>query len=391
MPNKMYLLRVIYSLMAIVQIFIERDACASPIPLDGTVIATLVVYPHVGHLLFGRLTTRRLGHVPFLADGAVTGMLVAALGFQLVPSVVLVAINLFNWIILGGATLATGGAIALIAGIVLFPPAIVLPFDQFGSTCIESSAFASAILLTYLIAVGTVIFARVGELRHAQETLLLSRDAANGARKAAESALLAALPRRLRRSDSSLFSERPLHVEDALVARLCLSSKDPNAMRGLWTDSSAWVETVRAIERALNRHQIDVVKTHGLVMLAFADGDDCVDRFLSAVLEARQHLADHGVLSTRDAVPRGTSSMDLSAVAEMGDAEIRIVQPERLDVDIFGETMSRLDDAFRDFPDLPPGVLILSASARRGLSPRHDARLLRSDQFGDAHFALSLI
>jgi len=389
MPKKIYLLRVIYSLMAIGQIFIESKICAHQVPIDGGVIAALLIYPHVGHLMFGRFNARRLGQVPFLMDGTVVGILVSTLGFQLIPSVVFASINVFTWMILGGYRLVLAGLLGLVVGILIYPPT-VLPMELFGQVCIASNALASMILMTFLAAVGAIIFLRVGELRHAQENLLLSRDTVASARKAAESALLAALPKPIAQMGESAITGGPLELGDALVAEISLLGVQIDGVRSAELDPVPWIASLQILDRTLSRHDLEIVKTYGFSLRVLGLGNDCIDRFIEALIEARTYMQVQDVASLQGAATDGNSAMDLSAAVAFGPAELRIVQPARLNADIFGDAMSSLDTAIHALSVHSPGVVVLSPIAHRKMSPRQDLFPLGPIVPDDGYVALSL-
>lgn len=384
MPTKIYLLRVAYSLMAIAQLLMERSVCGNPIAISDGLIVTLAIYPHIGHLVLGRFAARRLGQILFLVDGLIVGAVVSALGLLLFPSAVLTATNLFNWIIIGGPRLVAAGALAFLVGLLGYAESIDQLMPGTLSSCFESHIFSSIALMAYLSLIGSIIFVRIGEMRHLQERLQMTRDVAENARRVADQALLSAMPRQAAIAASNQRFDSTISLNEALVARIDFTPMDQSLTQRLLHLPQAWIDVVRVAERVLARHQIEIIKTMGLTVIVLSEDRNSVDNLILALEEIVNHLSNHTITTDPMSDDFTTQGIGVRAAADVGNVELRFVQPDRLNVELFGETMTRVNQIAIIFSTLHPKGLALteSASARSTLDLRprimEESRLLRN-------------
>lgn len=315
-----------------------------------------ILYPLLGHVLFGRLDiSRRRGHVLFLADGMFVGAVIAALQFALLPGVVLAVISLFSWMVVGGAVLVALGMLFMFLGMLTMG---MNPFAvEFVPTtgCTLSNWLASLIAVAYFLIVARIIHRLIGDLRLQQVKFQARSDSASSAQAMAEQALLAVLPASAAQKMAGAGEFAPERIEAATVLLLDFRMDD-NGSPGLDTMQDALL----VCDTILARHGVELIKSFGSQALAASRNPSGPDEACAAFLEIATFFKDHGhrISSLRGILHHGAVTMGL-------------VQPERLNLDLFGtplDELARLAAA----PSLRSPGLIASGSAYRLLSQPSD-------------------
>lgn len=315
-----------------------------------------ILYPPLGHVLFGRLDiSRRRGHVLFLADGMFVGAVIAALQFALLPGVVLVVISLFNWMVVGGTVLVALGLLFMFLGM------LTMGMNPFAAEfvpsggCAVSNWLASLIAITYFMIVARIIHRLIGDLRLQQAKFQARSDSASSAQAMAEQALLAVLPPSAAQKMADAGEFVPERIEAATVLLLDFRTDD---------NGSSVLDTIQdallVCDRILARHGVELIKSFGNQALAASWNSSGPAEACAAFLEIDTFFKDHGhrISSLRGILHHGAVTMGL-------------VQPERLNLDLFGtplDELARLATA----PSLQAPGLFASASAYRLLSKPSD-------------------
>ncbi|MEW6293410.1 MAG: MASE2 domain-containing protein [Pseudomonadota bacterium] len=287
-----------------------------------------ILYPLLGHVLFGRLDiSRRRGHVLFLADGMFVGAVIAALQFALLPGVVLAVISLFSWMVVGGVLLVALGMLFMFLGM------LTMGIDPFTvelaltGGCTVSNWLASLIAFTYFLIVARIIHRLIGELRLQQVKFQARSDSASSAQAMAEQALLAVLPASAAQKMAGTGEFVPERIEDATVLLLDFRTDDksPPGLEGMQ-------DALLVSDRILARHGVELIKSFGSQALAASRSPSGPDDACAAFLEIATFFKDHGhrISSLRGILHHGAVTMGL-------------VQPERLNLDLFGTPLDELD------------------------------------------------
>jgi hypothetical protein len=317
-----------------------------------------IAYPHLGHLLLGRLDIRkRRGQLLFLADGLFAGAVASSLDFASVATIALVSINLFNWIVIGGPILVILGCIALFVG------ALSSGWSELSSIYLASCGppmwMAGAILICYPLVVGFVIHKFIAELRREQNTLQNEKTAATNARILAEQALLATLPPSLSKQLQEGRNDRPLHFEAATQLLIVLSRK-PAAL-GTENQYIDFGNILDACEAILTRHGFETIKTFGRHVLAFHAGESGLDAAVSAVRELDAYLDEHRLAPNAQA-----HACRMHAILHHGPATLLLAQSGKLNPEMFCE---EADTLFRIAADTreADALLVVSTEAHARL------------------------
>lgn len=356
LQGKIHVIRIIYSLMVFAMLAASDGLCRKQ-PLEhGWLIIVLVIYPHIGHLLFGRFDIRRLrGRTMLLIDGLLAGAVIAALDFAGTASAFIIAIHLFNWMVIGGPALAFSGTLTLAAGL-LITAATDASVGPAPAGC-HLPDWLSAIFLTgYLLVVAGLLHRLVQELGRQQLELQAEADALRRAKAMTEGALLAALPPGTARR---LADQGRIDPEDIDDATLLLLTMDIEPARHPTLESRA--EWLQACDPILTRHGFELVKTFDRMALALGRSATPEDG-IAAIREIDAYFANHqpsSLLAGERLVTR--------AALSSGPVRIGLVQEERLNIELAGAAADALTEltAVLDSPSAPR--LAIEPSARQRL------------------------
>jgi hypothetical protein len=327
LQGKIYIVRLLFCLTTLALLAINDVACRKQVGDHLWLLFGGLLYPQLGHLLFGRLdVSRRRGHVLFLADGMFVGAVIAALDFAPLPGVILVIISLFNWMVVGGAPLLAMGTLFMVFGMLTMgatPDRFV--FDT-TATCNATNWIASLIAIGYFLIVARIIHRLIGELRLKQVEFQARSDSASSARVMAEQALLAVLPGSVAQAMADEGSLPPESIPDASL--LLLSFQTP---AGASPDLVEMQEALSVCEPILSRHGLEHVKSFGNQILAFSRWPTGPDDAVSAYREIGSYIRDHG---SPVALLRG--------ILHQGPVMLGLVHAERLNIDLFGRPANEL-------------------------------------------------
>jgi putative effector of murein hydrolase LrgA (UPF0299 family) len=353
----MYVIRIIFSGMALVILAVSDALCHSGAGSHAWLLLSGAVYPHIGHLLLGRFDVRRRrGHLIFIVDGLFIGAVIGALQLAPIPSAILATINLFNWMVVGGATLVAFGSTALLASMALATPAgLGLP-ESMAATCSAPEWLAGAVLVGYFLIVGRVIHQLVDDLSQQQAELQAQADAAANARSVAERALLAILPPSVAQILAEKGEVPPVAIDNATLLLIELNwGRTPPSIGDL-------ADAFKVCDTILSRYGFELVKTYGNRAIVLGRLEDGPTVALAASREVVDYFADHrALLGTAD------TRRDIRIVMHHGPVMLGLVQPERLNAEVIGETVDALAALAAIIPHLPPGTLAISVAAQRKL------------------------
>jgi class 3 adenylate cyclase len=314
-----------------------------------------ILYPLLGHVLFGRLDiSRRRGHVLFLADGTFVGAVIAAVDVALLPGVVLAVISLFSWMVVGGAMLVALGMLFMLLGMLTMG---INPFAaEFVPTagCAVSNWLASLIAVAYFLIVARIIHRLIGELRLQQVEFQARSDSASSAQVMAEQALLAVLPP----SAAEKMADSGKFVPERIEATMLLLDfrTDDKGSPGL----EGMQDALLVSDRILARHGFELIKSFGSQALAASRNPSGPDAACAAFREIATFFKD-----------RGHPIASLRGILHHGAATLGLVQPERLNLDLFGTPLDELARLATASSMQAPG-LFASASVYRLLSKPSD-------------------
>lgn len=361
--------------MALALLAINDSFCATQGRDFGALMLAGALYPHLGHLLLGRLDiSRRRGHLLFLVDGFFVGGVIVALGFAVVPSTVLVAINLFNWMVVGGPSLVALGVGVQLAGIVIASTELptTLPIG-----CGATQWLASGILIAYLLIVGSFLHRLVDDLRQQQAELQAATDAALDDKACAERALLSVLPP----SAARAMTEHGKILPASGPATLLRIDFSP---AGKPADLAELADSLHICDTILCRHGFELIKTFGDKVLALSRAEDGADAALAAIHEIHAFFADHDSLA---GMPCARSRPRFAL--DHGPVTTGLTQPERLNFDAQGSTVDELD-RLAGLNVEPESVARLSAAAQRHLTRTDSLTAIPGSGSLPAHYRLTL-
>ena len=377
----MYVIRVLFSGMALVILALNDTICHNNPGSHGWLLLAGIAYPHLGHLLLGRFDARRRrGHIIFMVDGLFVGMVIAALNLAVVPTSVLVAINLFNWMIVGGPTLIAFGIISMLAGVAAVGPSTTEILQGTVSGCASSDWLASGVLVCYFLIVARVIHQLVEELHHQQAELQAESDAAAIARNLSERALLAVLPP----SVAQVLAEKG-EVPAATIDHATLLCIEFNWGRRESPTVGDLTDAFNICDLILTRHGFEMVKTFGRRALAISRVDIGPDNAVVAAREINNYFADHRSLVSSAGVKRTAR-----VVMHYGSVTQGLVQPERLNLELLGETVEGLEVLAAATQSLPPATVIASLAAHRELQDSTGFVLVPGDNHTPPCYLLQL-
>lgn len=339
--------------MVLAMLLVSDTVCRNQPWANVWLLVAGVAYPHVSQLLFGRFEGRRRGYAIFVVDGLFSGAVIAAVGLASVPSAVLAAINLFNWMIIGGPALVALGVTAALAGIALSDaPAIAT-----ANVCVTSDVVAEIVLITYFFVIARFIHRDIAELRQQHAEFQAESDAAVNARKLADRTLLSILPNSAGRVLAETGELPPATLDSATVLLVefgWLPSKPPSV--------SDLADCFKICDTIMNRHGVECIKTFGRRYLAMSREVTGPDDAIAAVRELSSYLCDHRSMQTGDETQR-----IVKAFLHCGDVTAGLVQPARQNYDLLGDAI----EFVHALAELPPGepmaTIVASAAAYRRL------------------------
>lgn len=355
LQGRIYIVRVLFCLATLGLLAVNDIVCRQQAGDHLGVLIGGLLYPHLGHLMFGRLdVSRKRGHALFVADGIFVGAVIAALGFTPLPGVILVVICLFNWMVVGGVPLLVLGSLSMVISMAVtgvIPDR--LPADI--AACHAVNGIAALIAIGYFLGVGRIIHRLVGELRRQQVESQARSDTAHLSNVMAERALLAVLPPSAARSMAAN-GELPTElIQEATLLRFNFHSPEGEAP-GLEEMQGA----LAVCERILARHGLELVKSLGNRMLAFSRGTSGPADAVLAYREIDTYFKDHGI------------SINVQGILHQGPAMLGLVQAERMNLDLFGTSVNELESAVTGIvPQLQqePGLLISQRAYQNLSSP----------------------
>lgn len=385
MYRNIYIIRVLFTTMALVILAFSDAACPGLTSGNhGWLFITGALYPHLSHLLLGRFNPRKLGgHVIFIADGLFVGALIAELGLAVVPSAVFAAINLFNWMIIGGPNLVAVGVIAMLGGAIMSGPHISEISQGIGGMagCSAINDLASAVLIAYLLVVARVVNHHFEKLRQQQDAFQTEIDAATNARNLAERALLAVLPPSAARMLQEKGAVAPTTVDDATVLLI-----EFDWGRDVLPTMDKIIEAFHVCDMILARRGFESIKTFGRRILAMSRASGGPDDAIVVAREVENHLTDHNILADAS----GPHCMTRIAI-HCGPVMLGMVQPERLNLELLGETIDALAALAAATANQPPGTVVASLEAQRKMCSTAGLVLASGDALTPPHYKLTLL
>lgn len=376
---KIYIVRTLFCLTVLALLAINDVLCRGQPGDHPWLLAIGLLYPHIGHLLFGRLdVSRRRGHLLFMADGLFVGAVTGALEFAMMPSLVLVVISLFNWMVVGGPILVLLGSTFMLTGMLTSGASLDASHLLPGGTCFASDGLAVFIAIGYFLIVAGIIHRLVGELRLQQVEFQARTDSASTAQTMAEQALLAVLPPSAAQKMADTGDCPAEHLPAATVLLLELTAAD--AAPPTLDDIKEALPLCNAI---LERHGLELLKTFGQQAIALSRKESGPDDAFKAFLEIDIHFRNLGGQLAPDSV-----HLSVRAVLHVGNVTVGLVHPERLNLDLFGNTMKELGRLMKESAELGEPGLIVSASAYLHLKQPAGLKPIHPDQPESTNYLL---
>ena len=358
--GRLYALRVIFTTTVLVMLAVSDGSCRNQPGGHFWLILFGAAYPHLGYLLLGRFEGRgRRGNTILVIDGLFCGAVMAAIGLASPPSAVLAAINLFNWMVVGGPALAAFGLTAALAGIALsgLPEILASP-----STCIASDALAGFLLIGYFFVVGRLIHHHMGKLRQQQLSLQAESDVATRARKLADQALMSMLPHSASEVLAAKGQLPPETLEGATVLLVEFSGEQSHS-----PDIGDLANYFQIADAVISRHGFECIKTFGRRYLAMSRGPKGPDDAINAIREVKNYLLDHQSLPGSPA-----AHCSVRAFLHFGTLVAGLVQPSRLNFELLGEPVEALETMAAYSPELPTDAVVASAAAYHRVQNKSD-------------------
>jgi len=371
LQTKIYIVRILFCLTTLALLAINDALCRGQPGDHPWLLAIGLAYPHLGHLLFGRLdVSRRRGHLLFMADGLFVGAVAGALEFAMMPSLVLVVISLFNWMVVGGPVLVLLGGILMLAGMLTSGASLDASHLLAGGTCLASNGLAVFIAIGYFLIVAGIIHRLIGELRLQQVEFQARSDSASTAQAMAEQALLAVLPPS---AAQKMADTGDLPVEHLPAATLLLLEiTAANATSPTLDDIT---EALPLCDAILERHGVELLKTFGRQAIALSRKESGPDDACKAFREIDKHFRNLG----SQPVP-GSASLSVRAALHVGSVTAGLVHPERLNLDLFGNGLQELGRLMQESVEPSEPGLLVSAAAYQRLTQRAGLVALHPDQ-----------
>lgn len=371
LQGKIHIVRLLFCLTTLALLAVNDIVCRQQASDHLWLLIGGLLYPQLGHLLFGRLdVSRRRGHMLFLADGMFVGAVIAALGFAPLPGVILVVINLFNWMVVGGMPLLGMGTLFMTIGILIMgatPDRLI--FDT-TAACNVTNWLASLIAIGYFLIVARIIHRLIGELRVKQVEFQARSDSASSARVMAEQALLAVLPVSAARALAENGTLVPESIPDASILLLNFQTLD-----GTSPNLEAMQEALSVCESILTRCGLEHVKSFGNQVLAFSREASGPDDAVKSYREIGNFLRDHGIQASM-----------LRGILHQGPVTLGLVQAERLNLDLFGPPMNELLSAVANSLQGQDAGLMISHAAYHHLSNPSGCTAIPSSDTGPAFY-----
>lgn len=357
LQGKIHAIRTAYSFMAIAMLLAGDILCQTPVPEHGWLLFGLAVYPHIGHLLFGRFDIRRLrGRTMFFVDGLIAGAVIAAFGVFAPPAAIIGIIHLFNWMVVGGPALVFTGTLAMLAGFFGMATDGSLA-NPIAAACTVPDWLTSLTLLAYLLIVAGVIHRLVMELGQHQMELQAETDAALHAKALAEGALLATLPpgTAQRFADSGFIAPEDIDDASLLLLRFEIEAFGTPSLESM-------TEYLNASDPILSRHGFELFKTFGHKALAISRAATGPNDGVAAVREIFAYFTNHAPGN-----PSVSTDPGIRAALCCGTIRTGLVQKERLNLDLTGEAANMLESLATVLDADTGGRLVICPAARQRL------------------------
>ncbi len=351
--GRLYAIRVLFTVMVMVVLLVNDAVCYNQPGAHLWLILAGALYPHLGNVLLGRFEGRRRGGYPMMiCDGLFCGAVMAAIGLASPPSAALAAINLFNWMAVGGPALVALGATAGLAGMMLSGAPTIWPSAL---NCVTSDTLAGIVLIGYFVVLGLFIHHHVGKLRQQHSRFQTDADIAARARMTADRALAAVLPA----SVAELLIEKgevPTETFDdatMLLIEFSWEGAEPLSIAGL-------ADSFQICDSVISRHGFECIKTFGRTYLAVSRARSGPDDAIAIAREVNSYLLDHGSLRSSAFRQRA-----VRALIHCGSISAGLVQPSRLNFELLGEPMEAMRALAAFAGEQPMGNVIVSAQAQR--------------------------
>lgn len=351
--GRLYAIRVLFTVMVLIVLGVDDAVCHEQTGSHFWLMLAGGLYPHAGKLLLGRFEGRRRGGYPMMVvDGLFSGVAIAALGPSSAPSAVLAAINLFNWMAVGGPFLVGLGMTAALAGFALSEVDLSV---QSASTCAASGTLAGILLVGYFFVVGRFIHHHIGRMRQHYLQFQTEADAAARAQMTADRALAGVLPA----------SAAALLIAKGDVPTETLDGATILLIEFVWKRAespsvAALADSFEICDSVIGRHGFECVKTFGRGYLAVSRAPTGPDDAIATAREVNNYLLDHGGLPGSP-----FSQRSIRVVVHCGTITAGLVQPSRLNFELLGEPMEAMNALASFAREQPLGNAIVSASARR--------------------------
>lgn len=352
-----YRIRVMFGLMTALLIAVNDASCHGQPGAHPFLMLAGFAYPHLGQVILGRRDPDlRHGHALFLLDGLYAGAVIGAIEFSWLPSLALFVICLFNWMTIGGARMTVLGLTLLFVGASLSGNMSMPSANGMAASCNATLLLAACLFAGYFLIVARVIHTLIGSLQRQQAELQTRVDAANAARSLAERALLSAFPPSVAHQMEATGSHSPEILQTADLLLIEITGLDrPSA------DITPFRMTWQVCETILTRHGVELIKTCGNRGIALGRNDAGPKALVAAAKEILTYYSDHGAPSM---VENGRPQRIL---IHRGSVTLGLVQPQRLDLDLFGPGMEGLLALATQTAQRAPSGLIVSPVAFRHL------------------------
>lgn len=351
--GRLYAIRVLFTAMVLVVLAVDDALCHDQTVSHFWLMLAGGLYPHAGKLLLGRFEGRRRGGYPMMVvDGLFSGVVIAALGPASAPSAVLAAINLFNWMAVGGPFLVGLGMTAALAGFALSEADLVW---QSTNSCPASGTLAGILLVGYFFVIGRFIHRYIGRMRQQYLQFQSESDAAARAKVAADLALASILPA----SAATLLIEKG-DVPTQTLDRATILLIEFAWKRAESPSVAALADCFEICDSVIGRHGFECVKTFGRAYLAVSRAPTGPDDAVATAREVGNYLVDHGGLPGSP-----FSQRSVRAVVHCGTVTAGLVQPSRLNFEVLGEPMEAMNALAAFAREQPLGNAVVSESAQR--------------------------
>lgn len=351
--GRLYAIRVLFTIMVLVLLVVNDAVCHNQPGAHLWLILAGALYPHLGNVLLGRFEGRRHGgYAMMICDGLFCGAVMASIGLASAPSAALAAINLFNWIAVGGPALVALGASAGLLGIMLSGAPAIWPSTL---TCMTSDTLAGIVLIGYFIVLGRFIHHHIGKLRQQHSQFQTDADTAARARATADRALAAVLPASAAEIllDKGEVPTETLDHATMLLIEFSWEGAEPLSIAGL-------ADSFQICDSVISRHGFECIKTFGRRYLAVSRAQSGPDDAIAIAREVNSYLLDHGSLRSSPFRQRA-----VRAFIHCGTISAGLVQPSRLNFEILGEPMEAMNALAAFGSKQPMGNVIVSAQAQR--------------------------